>query len=178
MQRSADYPQADVAVLNDKGTTYPFGMTMPNKEDFCYADSFRDLVCALIPDYAHTDSENEKAYLRIIAADMGATIRQAEIILEVDPSDVSESDWATLNAPKTGELAATADWWRSNIPLIAITTSYEPFVSRPRPASKNDGLRESNVWWVDPSSDESLIMTLHEIGYIQAMANLDYEISD
>ena len=173
--RAPDYPQADVVVLNDSGKPYLMGMVMPNGEDFCYADSFYDLVCALIPDYAFASDEAERAYLRIVAADLGATIRQADIIVQIDPSDVTEGEWATLNAPKTGELAARADWWRCQVPLIAVTTSYEPFIPRPRPASKNDGTRGGTLWWVDPQDEESLITSLHEIGYIKAMTNLDYE---
>lgn len=171
-----EHRESSIVVVNDAGSPYPLGMVMPSGESFCYADSYSDLVCALIPDYAHAKTEEDKAYLRIVLADNAAVRRQADILAQLDVDEVSDGDWATLNAPKTGEGAPEGIWWRSDIPLILVTTTYQPFTGRLRPGSKKDGVQKDNaVWWVDPTDEETLLTTLHEIGYVRVMSNLDFE---
>lgn len=172
---SEGHPQSHEVVLNPDGRPYHLGMVMPDGEDFCYADNLHDLLCALIPEYDKQHDDSEKAFLRIVLADRAATIRQAEVLAGSDPSGVSESEWATLNAPKTGPESAAADWWRCDIPLFLVTTSYEPYTARTRPASSQDGVKPDNLYWVDPTDEERLILSLHDIGYVRVLANIDFE---
>ena len=175
LRPAEDHPEATEVVLNEHGRPYALGMVMPGGEDFCYADSMHDLLCGLLPGYEKETNDEEKAFQRIVLADRAATIRQAEILVTADVDTVSESEWATLNAPKTGPETASADWWRSTIPLFLVTTSYEPYTGRSRPASNQDGVKPNNLYWVDPADEESLMMSLHDIGYVRVMENLDLE---
>jgi hypothetical protein len=170
-----DHSASSIVVMSERGRPYELGMVMPNGEDFCYADSVRDLICALIPGYEQTKEDNERAYLRIVFADMAAVMRQSEILAQLQGSEVTESEWATLVAPKTGPESVRAPWWRCEVPLLVVTTSYIPFTDRERPASVHDGVRGKNLWWIDPSDEETLITTLHEVGYVRVMSNLDFE---
>jgi hypothetical protein len=172
---ATEHAESNEVVLSADGRPYPLGMVMPDGEDFCYADSMRDLICALIPEYEREQEESEKAFLRIVLADRAATIRQAEILVDCDPGSLSESEWATLTAPKTGPDSASAAWWRSAVPLLLVSTSYEPYTPRPRPASNQDGVKPDNLFWIDPTDEESLIESLHSVGYVRVLANIDFE---
>lgn len=151
-----------------EGGSWPLCMYYRDGLMVAFADSYAELIFALIPGYQEMD-EDEKAYQRVRLAQGAAAQVQGRILAQVDRNDVSDADWDVLVAPR-GQEQPRADWWTSDVPLVVVETSYEPFTGVPRPAS---GLHaddaETNLWWVRPGEEDDFLVSLHEIGYIRLM---------
>jgi len=52
--------------------------------------------------------------------------------------------------------------WTCPVPLVLITTDYEPFTDRPVP--------QGNIVWLDPITEVTYLQSLHKIGAIRFMA--------
>ncbi len=163
---------------NPDGGSFYYCVVMPDGEDYLYADSLTDVLAYLIPSYLELDEE-DKAVERIRLAGSIATTMQAVILSALPQETVSSEEWAILIAPKLGPKVARADWWGSPIPLIVVETSYVPYTSSSRPASAtSEGHKADNLWWVRPTDDDNLVISLHEIGYLHILENIDMETEE
>lgn len=162
---------------HEDGRGFRYAMYTPGLSDVAFADDYDELIEVLIPGYFDL-TEEEQAFQRIRYAQTAAAHVQAMIIADADGEgpEPSEAEWAVLTAPRGGT-QPRADWWTSPIPLVVVTTSYKPFTDVPRPASGlSDTARAENLWWIDPSDEDSLIQSLHEVYYIRLMENQDLGI--
>lgn len=157
--------------VRDNGTGYAYCMYFNGMAEVAFADSYLDLLEVLIPGYSIFD-DAERDYQRIRLAQSVAAQVQAELISEVEPEDVTESEWAALTSPR-GVSQPRADWWTSKVPLVVVETGYEPFTSVPRPASglPTDHPDRDNLWFVRPAEEEDFLVSLHEVGYLRMMEN-------
>jgi hypothetical protein len=162
-----------VPPLREDGRAFRYCMFFDGNAKVAFADEQEDIYDVLIPGYL-TMEEPEQAYQRIRLGQMAAAVIQAEILADVDPSEVSEEEWSILTAPR-GLAQPRADWWTCPVPLVVVETGYEPFTAIPRPASGlSDGIAMAeNLWWIRPAEDEDFIISLHEVGFIRLMENTE-----
>jgi len=174
-------PAPDVAgsmltPMNEEGNPFRYCMGMPDGEDILYADGYPDMLEGLLPGYLATEDEVERAVMRIQLGAQVATVMQAEVLANTDPAAISETEWKVLTAPRVGSTCVRADWWTSPIPLIVVETSYVPYTEIPRPASGlSDGVAADNLFWVRPAEEEDFLLSLHEVGFIRLMENMDID---
>lgn len=157
--------------LHEDGRGFAYCMYYNGNADVAFADTLPEMLEVLIPGYLDLDGIDQDV-ARIRLAQQVAAQVQAEIIAEIDPSQVPETDWATLTAPR-GVSQPRADWWTCPIPLVVVETGYEPFTDVPRPASGlSDGLSApDNLWFIRPSEEEDFLISLHEVGYLLLREN-------
>lgn len=163
--------------LNENNQPYLYCMLMPNRQDYLYTDTLDEALEYLIPEYAETEDPTQEAILRIKLADKAARHVQAEILMNYEPDEITDKEFAVLTAPKIGPNAVEAPWWTSNIPLVVITTSYDPYTDKIKPASGlSDGVSEpTNLFWIRPEDPEIFLLSLHEIDYIRLYETVDIE---
>lgn len=157
--------------VRDNGAGYAYCMYFNGGAEVAFAESHVELLDVLIPGYLDFD-DAERDYQRIRLAQSVAAQVQAEIIAEVSPDDVTDTEWAALTAPR-GVSQPRADWWTSPVPLVVVETGYEPFTSIPRPASglPVDDENRDNLWFIRPAEEEDFLVSLHEVGYLRMMEN-------
>lgn len=150
------------------GASWPFCMYFRDGLMVAFADTYEELLYALIPGYQDMDS-TEQAFHRVRLAQGAAAQIQGRILAQVERDEVTDAEWEVLIAPR-GEEQPRADWWVSAVPLVVVETSYEPFTSVPRPASGIESEDvETNLWWVRPEDEEDFLLSLHEVGFIRLM---------
>jgi len=158
--------------LHANGAGYRYCMYFHGDLDVAFADDFEDLMGVLLDGYDEM-SDEDQAYSRIRLAQSAAAQVQALILAEIDPEALSDEDYAVLAAPRGGP-QPRADWWVCKVPLVVVETSYQPFTDVPRPASGLSSTADApNLWWVRPAEDEDFLLSLHEIGYVRLMENVD-----
>lgn len=159
-----------LAPTKDSGDGYRYCMYFNGDVDVAFADSILELLDTLIPGYA-TLSEEDQDVARIQFSQTAAATVQAAIMAELEPGDVTDEEYKILGAPR--QLAQpTVTFWTSQVPLIAVETSYAPYTDVPRPASGTSATEEdSNIWWIRPMDEEEFLVSLHEIGVIRLMEN-------
>lgn len=167
----ADEPLAPPA--RPDGSAWPFAMYFNGGYDVAFADTYTELLDVLSPGYAALNDEVDVLTARIRLGVTAAVWAQTMILAEADGEAVSESDYATLVAPKAGP-AVRADWWSCPIPLVVVDGLYQPHTDVPRPASAlGDYKQTENLWWIRPQEEEDFLFSLHEVGYIRLMAASD-----
>ncbi len=165
-----------VTPMNENGDPFAYCLVMPDGEDYLYADTYDDMLVNLIPGYLATDDLEERALMRMRLGTQVAVVKQAEILADLDPAMITDEDWQVLTAPKAGSQVTSPEWWNSPIPLIVVETSYVPYTDIPRPASGlNDGIVAENLWWIRPAEQEDFLLSLHEVGFVQLMENLNMQ---
>jgi hypothetical protein len=163
--------EAVIPPLREDGRGYRYCMYFNSDAQAVFADSHEELLTVLIPGYPQLD-ELDADVARIKLAQAVAAQIQAELLTTVDPSTVSEKEWAILNAPRSMK-QPEAGWWTCEVPLVAVETAYAPYTDVPRPTSGlSDGIDDApNLWWIRPTEDEDFLFSLHEVGYIRLMEN-------
>lgn len=160
-----------LAPLHDDGSSFPYCLYFNSDAEVAFADSIEELLDVLLPGYLTAD-DDARDLMRIRLAQAVAAQVQAEIIFDVDRSQLSDKEWEIINAPR--QLAQPAvGWWSSEIPLVVVETAYAPYTSVPPPASSiADGLADApNLWWIRPAEDEDFLISLHEVGYVRLLMN-------
>lgn len=167
-----------IAPLREDGGRFQWGIRLPGYSRIGWADSIPELVSILVgsPDYLDL-SAKEQAYRRIMRAVKLQCVTQARINLLAqtvrDDWDLAcEWERQVLNGPRyiqpsgfeSAALFDGRDVWTCPIPLILVRTGYAPF-SDVEPVEGTD----DNVWWVDPSTDTSMLDSLSSdlLGLIQ-----------
>lgn len=161
-----------VPPVKDNGQGFQYCMYFRGDVDVAFADSYDELMDVLVPHYSEM-SEEDKAFERIRLAQGAAAQIQGMILASLDEGAVSEEEWVVLAAPRSGP-QPRADWWTSDVPLVVVETSYQPFTDVPRPASAKASTADAdNLWWIRPAEEEELLFSLHEVGYIRLLENTE-----
>lgn len=154
----------------DDGTRYDYGMYFNEGRSIAWGDGFEDLIEVLSPGYQAAD-EQQALIERITLALRARKIVQAQVFAEADDGDVealNPEEMSILDGTHQGRI--TIEDWNSDIPLVLVTTAYQPHTDTPRPVSKHGPYLEvPNMWWIDPMEDESLIRDLAAIGYVRVV---------
>lgn len=167
-----------VAPVREDGERFQWGLRLPGASRIGWADSIPELVGILVgcPDYTDL-SPKEQAYQRIVRAVNLQCVTQARINLLAqtvhdDWDRACEWERQVLNGHRylqpsgfdSATLFGGRDVWTCPVPLILVSTGYAPY-SDIEPIEAAD----DNVWWIDPSTDASLLWSLSSdlLGLIQ-----------
>ena len=155
---SADAPPA--APVKDDGRPYRYEMIFAGATRRAYADTMAELVDALSPGYASLATDRERDEARVSLA-LDAQVRvQADVAASGRLRDCTD-DERTLILGGRHEPPSPATW-KAPVPLVLITSFYQPYGALPRPAGP-----AGQQIWLDPGDDRSLLTTLHAAGFVQ-----------
>lgn len=157
------------APLNEYGNQYSFCMFYNNESQVVFADTYPELLEALIPGYMN-ENENEQEFLRIVSAQKAAAEIQAEILTEVNLHTLNQKERNILTHPKN-LTQLSVEWWTSEIPLVVVESAYEPYTTVPRPASSHQ--KEDNLWRINPIEEEQFLLDLNSIGYVRLLQTIE-----
>lgn len=128
-----------------------------------YADTAADLVAALIPGYDDLVAPTERAHARLrTACDLQVRLQAALVAgPQIVECTAEQREVLLGNFSQPPVLV----WWDAPVPLVLVKTFYAPY--RPTPAP------EGNVWWLDPSDEWELLVTLAQADVIRLHARDD-----
>lgn len=161
VQNTREGEQAPAAPSHPDGREWAYEMIYAAGDNRAYADTPTDLLDALIDGYSTLDG-TAQAHARISLAQSARVTMQATFIAERGDGLTPEQR-DILNTPQTPHTGP----WDSLVPLVVLTSDYQPYTDLPRPIGlpgANDAL--TNIAWIDVSTDETLIETLHTLGFI------------
>ncbi|QFY13242.1 hypothetical protein GBF35_47695 [Nonomuraea phyllanthi] len=144
-----------------KGDGLPYRYEMIHAGGSCrgYADDPAELVEMLAPGYASLATPGERSAARVRLA-MDAQVRlQAQLASGGRLDACDEADRAVILGGRHEPPAPAR--WEAPVPLVLISTFYEPAGPLPRPS----GPADLQVW-LDPADDWTLLTSLHTAGVI------------
>lgn len=157
VRNTAQAAGAPSAPQRADGTPWRFEMIFRGGSWRAYAQTPSALVEALIPGYRDLTTPTAAAEARIRLA-CGLQVRlQAGIVAGTDPGELSDEERAFL----TGDFSKppVIDRWTASVPLVLVRTFYDPIGHIPAPEG-------DTIWWIDPSEDWELLVSLAEAGAI------------
>lgn len=144
------------------GRPYRFEMIHAGGTRRGYADDPAELVAMLIPEhvgYAELATDAERAVARVrLVLDMQVRL-QAQLAAEWPLDACTEAERAVLLGPRHEPPAPSR--WEAPVPLVLISTFYEPTGPLPKPSGPAD-----LQLWLDPADDWTLLTSLHTAGLI------------
>lgn len=153
--------------VDANGHSFEFCMFFDGGSSIAYADSHLDLMDVLLPGYAQWDSGKQLSE-RIHLATSQAIWVQAQVWAD-NTTPLTAHEEELLGAPRTGEHAPTGSW-ECQVPLVVVASAYSPFTDIAAPVGYGTTEHgESTVWMIDPSTEETLLTTLHEVGALRLL---------
>lgn len=150
-----------VAPLDGDGRPYDFEMIFDGGNDRAYAHAIDDLMDSLVPGYDGLDVAGQwNARLHTAAL---AQVNLQAYLNNTNPLDECSIDARRILNGGRHEQPSVATWAQP-VPLVLLAHAYEPAGRIPRPQSV-DGT-PPNVVWIDPSDEETLLVSLHAAGYL------------
>ncbi|GAA3205442.1 hypothetical protein [Nonomuraea roseoviolacea] len=154
---AADRPP--VAPVKGDGFPYRYEMIFAGGSLRAYADEPGALVAALRPGYDALATAEERREARLRAA-LDTQVRvQAELAATGPLEECTAEERAVLLGGR--HVPPAPEEWTGPVPLVLVTSFYEPSGSLPRPR----GPEELQVW-LDPADDWTLLRSLHSAGAI------------
>lgn len=157
-------PEEDVIIdapQDVDGRDYTYEVVLSGGVDRQYGHTLEGLLTSLIDGY-DTLSIQQQWEARLHYATTSQVIVQAHLTANGNLADCSERGRVILSLARAEQPSVAT--WDEPIPLVAIATAYEPAgtICRPGPTEG----REPNVFWIDPSDDETLLLSLHDLGFL------------
>ncbi|MEV0203062.1 hypothetical protein [Nonomuraea sp. NPDC050691] len=160
----ADRPP--LAPAKGDGSLYRYEMIFAGGSLRAYADDPAELVAAFHPGYDTLETPEQRHEARLRAA-LDAQVRiQAELAADDPLEACSPEERAVLLGGR--HVPPAPEEWTAPVPLVLVTSFYEPEGSLPRPR----GPEELQVW-LDPTDDWTLLSTLHAAGAIHVAMSQD-----
>jgi hypothetical protein len=131
-----------------------------------YADTFGELAGLLIDGYGDLAEDGRPVARLRYAADVQAPL-QAAVNAAGNLGACSPADRAVLLGSRDKPPAVAS--WQAPVPLVLVSAFYQPAGPLPRPQASGGG----QLLWIDPSTDEALLVSLHEAGWITVNARAD-----
>ena len=78
--------------------------------------------------------------------------------MNVNKENITVEDWDFLTRPRDLSPIYRKEW-NSKIPVILVDLAYQPYTDIIPPVG-------DNIYWIRPSSDDSLLSSLHDINTI------------
>lgn len=122
-----------------------------------FADSISEIVEEIIPGYADLDDDEGDPHLEARVATLAhlGGQAQASILAAEAGENFSEDELTAMLTPK--ELIVDIDAWNPAVPLLLLTTNYEPFTEHRAP--------DGTVIWLDPVSEVTFLSALQTLGF-------------
>jgi len=140
-----------------------------------YGDTPEELLGYFIPGYQLLTSEVERTTERLLYA---VTVQVALQALVLSGMEVgmgltpTPAERAILEAPR--DVPPQVAVWESEIPLVLISSYYQPAGDLPRPTGLlgEPGYDEPyNLIWLDPGGDMPFLLSLHRAGWLNLAEN-------
>jgi hypothetical protein len=130
-----------------------------------YADNAGELCAALIEEYP-AGNALEAAAARIRYAVGVQVSLQAVIDAEADLSSCTPSERELLLGSR--HVPPELDMWEADVPLILVDTYYWPLgeLRRPEGRPRGGGGPATNLIWLSPATEESLVRSLAQAGEV------------
>jgi hypothetical protein len=131
-----------------------------------YADTISELCAVLIGDGYPGAGELEAAAARIrytVSVQVGL---QASFVGEQGLSSCTPAERELLLGPR--HVPPRPGVWEADLPLVLVDTYYDPLGALPRPVGRprGGGGADSNLIWLSPSTEESLLRSLAAAGVV------------
>jgi hypothetical protein len=157
-------PGEDITAHLSESDRWVVAVTNPTSKMTVLADSLTDVVADMIDDYDPSDPA--KAFEQRLDFVVRSTAFQQGVIAAAAAAD------GTLDIETVGEDALTALFsdrseaaevlqWDHEVPLLHVSSHYEPYTERPRP--------KGNVHLLDPYTELTLLLSLHAAGSLEVM---------
>lgn len=143
------------------GALYRYEMILPGAARRGYAENTEQLLDLLAPGYLETHGPRARAAARIDLAVRAQVHVQAQL---ADPDALArctDEQRALLLGARA--LPPAPAVWDGPVPLVLVTTFYQPTGRLARPREQDGG----QVWWIDPTTPMSLLTSLHTVGWIR-----------
>jgi hypothetical protein len=125
-----------------------------------YGDTFEELAGLLIDGYDDLGTGEERFEARLrYAADIQVPL-QADFAASGNLAACSEDEHAVLLGARDRPPEVAA--WQAPVPLVLVSAFYAPAGELPRPQAAAG----SEIIWIDPRTAESLLRSLHAVGWI------------
>jgi hypothetical protein len=156
--------QPEVPVKAD-GSYFRFELIHDGGKYRSYADSAGELCAALIEGYPAGNAQ-EAAAARIRYAVSSQVSLQASIDAEENLSSCTTAERELLLGSR--HVPPEPDVWEADVPLVLVDTYYRPLGELPRPEGRPRGGSgpDSNLIWLSPATEESLVRSLAEAGVV------------
>jgi len=167
--------EAPTARTKEGGGQYRYEMMVDGGKRRVYGDTPEELLGYFIPGYQLLTDEVERTTERLLYAVTVQVALQALVLsgMEVDQGlTPSLEERAVLEAPR--DVPPQVTLWESEIPLVLVSTYYQPDGELPRPTGLlgEPGYDEPyNLIWLDPSGDMPFLVSLHQAGWLNLAEN-------
>ena len=150
------------------GAQYRFEMISNGGNDRVYADTITELVEALIPGYDEVATGSDADLQRLLYAVRIQVELQAALYNASPLGSCDEAEREIILAPR--DTPPEVGTWTADVPLVLVETYYEPIGMRPRPTGqpRSGGADDSNLIWINPLDELTLIQSLADAGVIVA----------
>jgi len=150
---------------HDDDTPYRFEMIFDGDSRRAYADTWTELVEALIGGYADADSSEKADEMRLLYAVRTQVELQAAICAGVVGYKLTDRETEVLLGDRHSQ--PRVGMWRSQVPLVLVTSYYQPDGEIDRPIGRPpNGEADSNLIWLDPTDEQTLIASIDAIGVV------------
>jgi hypothetical protein len=156
-------PDMSAAAVHGDGTPYPFEVAYEGWR--IWADSAEEILNVVAEGYSEQPEQSRKnTRLRIAIAAQAMTqhlLNAGELF-----DHCTEEEAQTLLCDPGVPLVV--EKWRCGIPLVLVTCYYKPLGDLPQPVVTPPG----QIWWIDPSTDQSLLETLNGVRWLDLKADM------
>ena len=146
------------------GQPFPYEMIYAEGSWRAYAATPGDLLGLLIAGYAGLQDDEARLRERIRYAVDVSVPMQAEAVAEGDVSGCTPGELAVLLGAR--DVPPAVAEWSAPVPLVLVTSFYAPDGPLPRPAEAGGA-----ITWLNPATEESLLVSLHDAGWISVAAH-------
>lgn len=161
-----------LAPLKEDGNGYRYCMYFNGDADAAFADTYLELIEMLLPGYSSLEEEDQDV-ARIQFAQTAAASVQAMILAELEEDQVTPEEYEILSVSRQLPQPEVR-FWKTDVPLVVVETSYTPYTEVPPPSSALGSTRDvPNIWWIRPTEEEDFLISLHEVGIIRLMENIE-----
>lgn len=154
----------------DEGTPYRFEL-VNNSGHRYYAHTWTDLYTELSPPYGDM-TVDEQWQMRLHHATSAQVHVQAFVNVSYPFDECSVAAQFVLSTGRSTQPPITC--WEEPVPLVLLAHAYSPAGMLPKPEVGDT----AEIWWIDPSDEESLLTSLHDVGYLSVnMHENNYALS-
>jgi hypothetical protein len=142
------------APLRSDGESFRYEMIYDGGQWRAYASELPILLGELIPGYANLATDADRLHSRVQHS-VGMQVRlQAVVNLSPRLSECTSDQIAVLMGSR--DLPPTVERWEAPVPLVLVSTYYDPHTPEPRPSTEPPG----EIIWLDPSDDTNYLLSL------------------
>lgn len=148
------------------GTLYRFELIFDAGRYRAYADTLTELCEQLIAGYDGLEGDVAQAAARIAYAVRAQVHLQAAMVAEAGLASCTGEERELLLGPR--HVPPAPSRWEAEVPLVLVDTYYQPLGEIPRPHShpRSGGVPGSNLVWLCPADEASLVGSLAAAGVV------------